>query len=165
MTEHDLNIVALAIAYHDIALWTDGALDYLVPSAAVMEREIPAKKGGKKLESQVWAAASSLPNFSLADLATAKEIILQHHKFTAWKPSAKAEADGVDPVLVNAVRRGDWADATVGIVKSGMPALNLETVYDAIPEAGFHNMLLGMGPRLSPTLLMGQLDVLKILKW
>lgn len=171
MTEHELNVVALAVAYHDIALWTDGVLAYLDPSVAVMEREIPTKDGkrGKKLESQIWAS-SSLPSFKMSDLATAREIILQHHKFTSWEPPSlegKAPADVplVDAALVNAVRRGDWADATLGIVKSGMPPLYLEAVYDAIPEANFHRMLLGMGGRLSPNSLIGQLDVLKILKW
>jgi hypothetical protein len=125
--------------------------------------------------------AAALPTFTFSDLATAREIILQHHKFTTWRqpPLAKAEADGetttpmVDAALVNAVRRADWADATMGVVRGGwsgsrsdgMSAMHLETVYTAIPALGFHNMLLGMSSRLSPHSLLGQLDVLQILKW
>jgi hypothetical protein len=48
MTDHELDVVALAVAYHDIALWTDGALSYLEPSVAVLEREIYIPGAGRK---------------------------------------------------------------------------------------------------------------------
>ena len=177
MTDHELDIVALAVAYHDIGLWTPGALAYLEPSVAVMEREVYVAASGQKKDKKrhAWMAAASLPTFSPSDLATAREIILQHHKFTAWQPpttTAVVEDEAnVDVALVNAVRRADWADATMGVVRGGgsdsggMSAEYLETVYNAIPTLGFHAMLLGMSSRLSPHSLLGQLDVLKILKW
>jgi hypothetical protein len=179
MSEQELNVVALALAYHDIGLWTDGgALSYLEPSVAVLEREIPVvgQKKKTKLDKQqtAWAAAASLPAFTEADLATACEIVLQHHKFTSWQPpSPEKEQDpstekaivAADAALVNAVRRADWADATMGIVKSGMSPIYLETIYNTIPPLGFHAMLLGMCNRLSPNSLVGQLNVLQILKW
>lgn len=66
---------------------------------------------------------------------------------------------------VNAVRRGDWADATIGIVRSGLPAAYLEQAYTQVPESGFHLMLAGMTGCLSPNSIVGQFQVLKILKW
>jgi hypothetical protein len=180
MTEHERNVVALALAYHDIGLWTDGgSLAYTEPSVAVMEREVYVAGGAsgqkKNRKQHGWMATASLPVFTLSDLATAREIILQQHKFTPWQPPAKVEpgesttpvAAVVDAVLVNAVRRAGWADVTMGVVRSGMSAEYLETVYNAIPTHGFHAMLLRMYRPLvvSPHMLWGQLDVLKMLKW
>lgn len=103
-------------------------------------------------------------------MATAREIILQHHKLTDWRNSndnnSGAAAALIDAKLVNAVRKGDWADATMGLVRfDGLPAALLETAYAQVPDAGFHRLLLQMGPRLSPDSLLGRLDILKILKW
>mmetsp|Transcript_26769 Transcript_26769/g.61566 ORF Transcript_26769/g.61566 Transcript_26769/m.61566 type:complete len:249 (-) Transcript_26769:77-823(-) len=150
-----VNLMAMAIAYHDIALWSDGLLDYLDPSVAAMEKDLAAL--GMAL--------------TPGDLETAKQIILQHHKWTEWTaPLASSDNENeseamANGALVNAVRRGDWADATLGLIKGKLPPSYLEAAYTAIPEAGFHNVLVEMGPRLSPDSLWGQLKVLNILKW
>ena len=67
--------------------------------------------------------------------------------------------------VVNAVRKSDWADATVGLIRFGLPQSFLGEAYKTIPEAGFHNVLLNMAPKLSPDSVVGQMEVLKILKW
>jgi hypothetical protein len=141
-----MNIVAMALAYHDVGLWTDGELNYLEPSA-------------KRMESYVEAEGV----FDEKQIAIAREIIMQHHKFTDYSSSDKS-SKAID-AMVNAVRKGDWADATVGIIRFGLPASLLEAAYAKVPEAGFHAMLAGMGSRLSPHSLVGQLEVLKILRW
>lgn len=138
-----LELASVALAYHDVALWTDKKLAYLDPSVDQMEK---ALEGGK---------------YSKNQLAIMKDIILQHHKITSFESNRGKAADA----LVNAVRMADWADATMGIVRFGLPASLLEAAYDKIPEAGFHMILLGLGPRLSPGNLMGQLDILSIFKW
>ena len=102
------------------------------------------------------------PSFSDNNLATAEEIIRQHHKLTEWKPPSES---AVNALLVNVVRQGDWADATMGLVRFDLPAAHLQQAYDAIPEAGFHNLLVGFGARISPDSFMKRLDVLKILKF
>ena len=141
-----MNIVAMALAYHDVGLWTDGELNYLEPSAKRMESSIEAE--GVFDESQV---------------SIAREIIMQHHKFTDCS-SSDEQSKAIDAVI-NAVRKADWADATLGIIRFGLPASLLEAAYAKVPEAGFHAMLVGMGSRLSPHSLVGQLKVLKILRW
>ena len=151
--EDVLNVMAVALAYHDIGLWTAKELDYLEPSVATLNQD--------------WAKpdlVERLPAFSETDLETARIMILQHHKFTEWKPSAEQNPE-IDQAAVNAVRRGDWADATLGLIKTGLPPSHLEQAYNLIPEAGFHAMLAGMTGRLSPDSMVGQLQVLKILKW
>ncbi len=138
-----MELASIALAYHDVALWTDKKLAYLEPSVAQLEN---ALTGGKYSETQ---------------MAIMKDIILQHHKITPFGSNRGKAADA----LVNAVRMADWADATMGLVRFGLPASLLEAAYDKIPEAGFHGILLGLGPRLSPGNIMGQLDILSIFKW
>jgi hypothetical protein len=137
-----MQLAATAMAYHDVGLWTDHDLNYLEPSR-------------KQLDTAVAR------DFSDADLATMDQIVLQHHKYTDFA--------GLGPerdALVNAVRKADWADATMGLVRFGLPPALLEAAYDQVKEAGFHAMLLGMDARLSPgNKLNGTMEVLKILKW
>jgi hypothetical protein len=156
----DLDVVAIALAYHDIALWTDGTLNYLEPSVGVMEREMKHRILSIEAEEEFHFFASDF--LSETDIATVREIILQHHKYGEWIPE---EGNPADARLVNAVRKGDWADATIGIIRYGLPASYLQAAYASIPEAGFHSVLAGMGSRLSPDSFVGQLDVLQIFKW
>ncbi|CAB9512373.1 Inherit from bactNOG: Metal Dependent Phosphohydrolase [Seminavis robusta] len=173
---HIYNIVAMALAYHDIALWTDGELNYLEPSVLRMNERVSREmKISKQAEGdegtgyvpQVvhWASFQN-------DAEVAKAIIMYHHKFTDYdyqtdetgNQSAAKLVDNMNEI-VNAVRKADWADATMGIVRFGLPQELLAKAYETIPEAGFHNVLVGMGPRLSPDNVMGQLEVMKIIKW
>jgi hypothetical protein len=170
------NLVALALAYHDIALWTDRALDYLEPSAAVMEREVRAWRR-EKIELDRNANLSPAPIvlvLSDAEIDLVRDMIVQHHKVTdhrttgaaASSASSEAAADAEwRDKLINAVRKADWADATYGLVRFGIPKAHLLDAYATVPEGGFHGILAGMGNRLSPQSVWGQLDVLKILKW
>jgi len=155
--KRDVDLMAMALAYHDVALWTDQKLDYLEPSVRQMEAH--ANDDDSTASESSWTAQ---------EMATAREIILQHHKLTDWRNTNSNDSDALvaDAKLVNAVRKGDWADATMGLVRfDGLPAALLETAYARVPDAGFHRLLLQMGPRLSPDSLLGRLDLLKILKW
>lgn len=138
-----MELASLALAYHDVALWTDKKLAYLEPSVDQLEKAVGDEK------------------YSDTQKAIMKDIILQHHKVTPFESNRGAAADA----LVNAVRMADWSDATMGIVRFGLPVELLEAAYDKIPEAGFHWILLGLGPRLSPGDIMGQLEIFKIFKW
>ena len=139
-SESDLDLIGIGLAYHDIALWSDNKLNYLKPSADQLKKHL--------------VDGDSL---SPADVETAVQIVMQHHKITHW--------NGPNQRLVNSVRKADWADATMGLVRFGLPNDLLLQSYDEIPEAGFHLMLAQFGKRLSPDSLLGQLDVLKILKF
>jgi hypothetical protein len=145
-TDKDVDLMALSLAYHDVALWSDSVLNYLEPSVAQMDRKL-----NKDADDFPW---------SNADLATARAIILEHHKYTAYHSSSEVQED-----IVNAVRMADWADATMGIVRFGLPAKLIEVAYESLPDNGFHWLLVGFGKRLSPNSLIGQLGLLKIFKW
>jgi hypothetical protein len=138
-----MNILAMALAYHDVGLWTDQQLNYLEPSFRRMEENV-----GKD---QI---------FTLHHISIARDIIRYHHKVTNFHSSNKAVE-----AMVNAVRKADWADVTMGILRFGMPTDLLEMAYQKVPSYGFHQMLAGMSSRLSPHSFLGRLEVLKILKW
>jgi len=205
------NIITMALAYHDIALWTDGALDYLEPSVTQMDKrvlqEMRQSQQAEGDEGTLYVPKQFHWSSFEADSEIAKTIILQHHKLTSYYQSSSSNSKinsspsknsaerkvGNDETngsnndkedqqssspspggkvniehmneIVNAVRKADWADATMGIVGFGLPQSLLGEAYKQIPEAGFHNVLVEMGSRLSPNSLKGQLDILKIFKW
>jgi hypothetical protein len=192
-TAHDVNVMALALAYHDIGLWSDGQLSYLEPSAQQLTQRIT------KMQADAYAN-NYMPPWSDVDIIIATQIVHQHHKYTHWTccnestttttefkktekessvhnfslaPSPSVVA-GLSPAqrvrveaLVNAVRKADWEDATYGLVRyDDLPANTLlPYLYQQLPDLGFHTMLMNMGSRLSPHSLTKQLDVLQILKW
>jgi hypothetical protein len=149
VSSKSVDVMALALAYHDLGLWSDGALDYLEPSAKQLEASTSAKNGEDDAA------------FDENDIATARAIITEHHKLTDFESKDR----GINDNLVNAIRKSDWADFTIGIVRFGLPGSFLESAYTSIPEAGFHMTLTKMLGRLSPDSLMGQLVILNIFKW
>lgn len=136
-----MELVSVALAFHDVALWSDKTLAYLEPSVAQMEKAL--------VES----------NYSSKQMDIMKEIIMQHHKWTDFKSELGPAADA----LVNAVRKADWVDATAGVVRFGIPTGLIHSAYQKIPEAGFHKVLLEFPPKLSSDFL-GMFDILKIFK-
>ena len=141
-----MDLAAVALAYHDVGLWTDKALNYLDPSAAQMAK-----------------GALNDENFSSQDVEIMKAIILEHHKWTDFESD---RFNSTANELINAVRKADWADASMGIFGSGIPAVLLEAAYEELPEAGFHSMLLGFVGRLSPdSFIGGIMEVAKIFKY
>jgi hypothetical protein len=172
------NDIVMALAYHDIALWTDGKLNYLTPSVIQMNNRVLEEMKLSK-QSETDEAAIYIPmryHWSTfeEDSVVASAIIMEHHKLTNYDYHTSKNninsSDGKPVVenineIVNAVRKADWADATMGLIRFGLPQSLLGAAYEAIPDEGFHNVLLNMGARLSPNSLKGQLEVLKILKW
>ena len=155
-----IDLMGFALAYHDIALWTDEKLNYLEPSLAVMERDL-------KEDHNIHREIFHDPPLTDEEKLVLGEMILQHHKIFSYSvpPIGPSQSIGKDgELLINAVRKGDWVDATMGLIKHGISTDLLEAAYVEIPEAGFHNMLAGMGGRLSPDSFVGQFDSLKIFK-
>jgi hypothetical protein len=140
------NILGIALAYHDVALWTDGALDYLDPSV-------------KQMDTHVSDPTDSI--LSKEELKIADIIIQEHHKVTSYSAGKNATVNE----LVNVARKADWADLTFGVVRWDIHAGLIQAAYDTVPELGFHIMLANMGKRLSPDSHIGRLTVLKIFKW
>jgi hypothetical protein len=138
--EDKIHVIAAALVFHDLGLWTDGTLAYLEPSVNRAEEYFDKK------------------TFSKEDRQLVKDIIYWHHKITPF--------DGPNSEVVNAVIKGDLIDASSGLFTRGMPRSHIQTVNNAIPEAGFHQTLAEFGPRLHGwNVVRIVMDMSSLLKW
>ncbi|MEQ1765746.1 MAG: HD domain-containing protein, partial [Pyrinomonadaceae bacterium] len=84
--------IAFAGCFHDIGIWPTRTLDYLDPSA---ER------------AEIFLAENGLEDWRMQ----VREMICQHHKLRSHR---------TDP-LVEAFRKGDLVDFSLGLFKFGLP--------------------------------------------
>ncbi len=126
-------MVETAFVYHDIGLWTDHDLAYLEPSETLALKD-NAEKG-----------------FGL-DPETLRAAIHWHHKVTPYR--------GPQADVINAVRKGDWVDASQGKVRHGLSKIQVKAVQDAIDDHGFPNVLQRLAKDLGGSALRGNLRVL-----
>lgn len=106
--------IAIAAAFHDLGIWTDGTFDYLQPS--------------------VRLAGTYLVNSGKAEwVPEITEMILQHHKISPYRTNPDW--------LVEPFRRADWADITRGLISPGLSRKLIGAVYTQWQSAGFHKRL------------------------
>jgi predicted metal-dependent HD superfamily phosphohydrolase len=127
--------IAVAAAFHDLGIWTDGTFDYLAPSAQRAEAHLRSRGN-----------AAWIPEVT--------QMILQHHKV---RP---AEARG--GTLVEAFRRADWIDVSRGAIRFGVSRQFVRELYAAWPSAGFHWRLVQFSWR---RLLAHPFSPLPMLRW
>ena len=133
----NIDVIASALVYHDIGLWTAGTLAYLPPSAEVAAKDCAYKYTPEQLKLQ-------------------EDIINNHHKLWTYTGNH----------IVEAVRKADWIDATNGLFNKGMPRAYIATVKEALPAAGFYNTLAGFGPRLHGNNVVKIIsEISQIYKW
>ncbi len=111
---------ALAAAFHDIGIWTDGTFDYLQPSVRECRAYMEAQGMGK-LASEVEA------------------MILWHHKVSRFRDE--------DCPSVEYFRQADLVDVTMQLKTFGIPRPALAAIKEAYPFHGFHLFLLKRGFR------------------
>uniref|UniRef100_A0A7R9V3G7 HD domain-containing protein n=1 Tax=Chlamydomonas euryale TaxID=1486919 RepID=A0A7R9V3G7_9CHLO len=155
LNHSDRRHIELALAYHDLGLWTDDdSLAYIEPSL---------KRAGEAASAEGWSEEA---------IQLVKNIVYWHHKVTAFEgPHADA---------VNAVRRADTVDFSMGIINHGMPWTHILNVYDGIkekdtdvviqeglPSAGFHKMLMYLPLKRYgwKQLHQGIREIVTIFKW
>ena len=107
--------VMIAAAFHDLGIWTARTFDYLEPSAHLAQAHL-AGLGREHLEPEV---------------AT---LISEHHKLRPYT--------GPYMATVEAFRRADLVDLSLGLVRSGLPVAFVVAVKAAFPNAGFHRRLM-----------------------
>lgn len=132
-------LVETAFVYHDIGLWTENELAYLEPSEehALTDNE----KYGWGFDPQLL-----------------RDAIHWHHKVFPYR--------GPNQRIVEAVRKGDWIDATDGKIRKGLSKTQVKAVQDAIPNYEFGNVLQRLAADLGGNKLSGNLRVLrKVFKW
>jgi hypothetical protein len=132
-------VVETAFVYHDIGLWTHRALAYLEPSEAV-------------------AVADNVKYGWGLDPDLLKGMIHWHHKIFPYR--------GVHQEVIEACRKADWIDATKGLLRKGIPRVEIKKVEEAFPNHGFHDSLLRLAKDYAGSTLIGGCQVIKgIVKW
>ena len=109
-----LQKMAIAAAFHDLGIWTDGTFDYLQPSVRLAGAHLD-RSGRAEWTPEITA------------------MILEHHKISAWR--------GDPHWLVEPFRRADWVDVTRGLRAFGLSRSLLREIFSAWPSAGFHKRL------------------------
>lgn len=116
LTNKDKELIAIALGFHDLGLFTHNTLDYLPPSIELVEKWMNAKGG-----------------FSKDDIEKVRLMIEYHHKVTAY--------EGPHADLVERVRKADWTDVTMGMMTFEADSGTLKTLRDAFPIEGFYSVL------------------------
>jgi hemolysin activation/secretion protein len=122
-TEDDRCKVIIAAAHHDIGIWSDGTVDYLPPSIA------QANKYLEQAGLAPWREEITL-------------MIDMHHKLRAFKGRVAEQYP-----LVEAFRKGDLVDFSLGIFKFGVPGADVRALKASFPNCGFHKMLMRSAAR------------------
>lgn len=105
---------ALAAAFHDLGIWTNGTWDYLEPSVAQATAHLAATE-----------RAGWIPEISA--------MIREHHKLTSYRGAAGSN--------VETFRKADWIDVTWGVLRFGLSRSFVRSLHSAWPDAGFHALL------------------------
>ena len=116
----NLNKGAIAIAFHDLGIWTQGTLDYLPPSIELAKNYLLATERG------AWVDEISA-------------MIENHHKITPYPQQ----------MLVEALRKADWLDVSLGMIHFGIHRDFINAIQKTFPNAGFHAMLVRLSVKNS----------------
>ncbi|MFT7185812.1 MAG: hypothetical protein ACI84K_001195 [Pseudohongiellaceae bacterium] len=119
-SETEREKIQIAACFHDIGIWTSGTFDYLPPSESEASKYLSAKGMG------AWNEEIT-------------EMIEMHHRLKSCKDSSYP--------LVEAFRRADIADFSLGMVPMGISPNLIAQVKSEFPNAGFHMRLLQLGTK------------------
>lgn len=114
-TLEDLYVLTVAVAFHDLGIWTAGSFDYLAPSEALARAYL---EGQQRTE--------------LIPVVVA--MIGEHHRVSPVPP-------GHDP-RIEAFRRADWIDVSLGLCRFDLQPEDFNRILRRFPRLGFHRRLL-----------------------
>lgn len=112
--EEERKKTIIAGCFHDLGIWSDRAVDYLPPSIA------RARTYLKQNDLEQWTHEIEL-------------MIDMHHKLRKYRDERYP--------LVEAFRKADLVDVSLGMVKWGLPKAYVKSVREAFPNSGFHKRL------------------------
>jgi hypothetical protein len=113
-----LEKLSIAVAFHDLGIWTAGTFDYLPPSRALARAHLQAI-GRPEWQQEVDA------------------MIDHHHRIRRLPADTQAS--------VEVFRRADWIDVSNGVLRFGLSRAVMREVRTRFPDAGFHRRLLQLG--------------------
>ncbi len=102
---------AVAAVFHDIGIWTNGSIDYLLPSMA-------------------QAKAFLLTSGHLDWIEEVQSMIYWHHKTGAYQGNYQR--------TVETFRKADWIDVSLGFLNFGEDSQLIAANRRRYPNAGFH---------------------------
>ena len=132
-----LEKLAIAVAFHDLGIWTDDTFDYLPPSMRRARAHL-ARAGKSEWADEVDA------------------MILEHHKVRPYQTPDDR------PWIVEPFRKADLVDLSLGLVTFGLPRSFLRDLNAAFPNAGFHKRLVQLA---TARLWSHPLKPLPMLRW
>ena len=106
--------ICIAVAFHDLGIWTHHSFDYLAPSRQ-LAREYLVHHPRQPWTEEVEA------------------MIENHHR-------VRTVTDRPD-WLVESFRKADWVDVSLGWIRMGLPRNFVAEVRASFPNAGFHKRL------------------------
>jgi hypothetical protein len=127
--------IAIAAAFHDLGIWEFRTFDYLDFSRKLAADYLLQN------DLSVWAPAIDA-------------MIENHHKCTPYR--------GADAALVNAFRKADWADVSMGWLRSGLRRDSVIAVRAAFPSLGFYGVLTKLALRRCRTHPLSPLPMMKL---
>jgi hypothetical protein len=111
----DLEQAAIALAFHDLGIWTDHTVDYLPPSIREAKAYLATRPEIDEMQTIL--------------------MISQHHKIRTFMFDTEVEL----------FRQADLVDFSLGMVRNGLDKTFIRTIKEAFPNAGFHKRLLQLG--------------------
>lgn len=131
----NISKVSIAVAFHDLGIWTNNTGDYLEPSKQ-LAGEYLAKTNQGEWSEEIEA------------------MIEYHHKLRQHK---------ADPSwLVESFRKADWTDVSKGLINFGLPATFVAEVLSKFPNAGFHKRLVALTKQRLKTHPFSPLPMMKL---
>jgi len=131
------DVIEAALVFHDIGLWTNSNLAYLDPSADLAKERMKNEFNAEQLELMY-------------------NIITNHHKFKPWT--------GPNEVIVNAVRKADMIDFSLGFVTKGVSREHIRKVHEVLPNSGFHMALMSLFPTIHGWNVFNYADIFQIFR-
>lgn len=104
---------------------------------------------------------------AVCDVLGADLVAYRHHAYRVFNFCRALTGDGADErialaALVDAFRRADLVDVSLGLMRSGLPRSFVRDVRRAFPNAGFHRRLLALGAQRARS---HPLSPLPMLRW
>jgi hypothetical protein len=109
--------VSIAVAFHDLGIWTDHTIDYLGPSRQLARAYLA------KSNQDAWSA----------EIET---MIEQHHRLRKYQANPGW--------LVEPFRKADWIDVMRGRLKFELPSAFVAETLSTFTNAGFHKRLIAL---------------------
>jgi hypothetical protein len=117
------DLLAAALVFHDIGIWTSQKFDYLEPSC-----------------NKAQVILSKTHSYSADELKLIHDIIYYHHKLTPYESSSKLKNTPVqikNTKIINAVRMADLIDVSQGAIRHGLPFSHVQKTLKTHPSINF----------------------------